>query len=247
MVIVIASLEPDTGKSTIAVHMAAWLHEQMRSVAFVDADSAQRGGSAWVRLACPGIPVHPITGPVDALDLIPQIEAEHCVVDAPSGDPVLNWSLMMVAEIVIVPCGAGRDDPSQLQKTVRALSRVRGVRQGNPSALLVMNQVRARDLSATETLFAVRELGLPVATTSLSLRMPYAKARSEGSVVWRMPGDASDAAEEMRSLFAEALNEGRDVSRPDHTSFDLEAGDLIPRLDDAHLSDHICEIGGVIR
>ena len=52
MNIVFANTKGGVGKSTLAVHLAVWLHDQGKKVALVDADK-QRSSSPWVTEAEP--------------------------------------------------------------------------------------------------------------------------------------------------------------------------------------------------
>ena len=53
MLIVVANTKGGVGKSTLAVHLAAWLHEQGHSVLLVDCD-VQHSSSEWAKEAVPG-------------------------------------------------------------------------------------------------------------------------------------------------------------------------------------------------
>ena len=54
MIIAIANSKGGVGKSTIAVHLAAWLSEQGYGVTLADCDT-QQSSSEWAREAAPDI------------------------------------------------------------------------------------------------------------------------------------------------------------------------------------------------
>jgi chromosome partitioning protein len=54
MILALANSKGGVGKSTLAVHLAVWLHEKGRQVAFVDSD-VQGSSSAWLQEAAPEI------------------------------------------------------------------------------------------------------------------------------------------------------------------------------------------------
>ena len=54
MIIAIANSKGGVGKSTLAVHLAAWLHEQGHQVTLADCDT-QHSSSEWIREAVPEI------------------------------------------------------------------------------------------------------------------------------------------------------------------------------------------------
>src|SRR5580700_7054815 len=53
-IILIANSKSGVGKSTLAVHLATWLHEQGQTVILADCD-AQRSSSDWIKEAMPEI------------------------------------------------------------------------------------------------------------------------------------------------------------------------------------------------
>ena len=53
-IIAVANSKGGVGKSTTAVHLAAWLYEQGHTVTLADCDT-QQSSSEWIREAMPGI------------------------------------------------------------------------------------------------------------------------------------------------------------------------------------------------
>ena len=64
MILALTNSKGGVGKSTLAVHLAAWWKEQGGDVALVDAD-AQGSSSVWLREAAPTIPVFRFQTPDD--------------------------------------------------------------------------------------------------------------------------------------------------------------------------------------
>src|ERR1700680_3936290 len=54
MIIVVANSKGGVGKSTLAVHLAAWLHEQGHTVTLADCDT-QHSSSDWATEAVPDV------------------------------------------------------------------------------------------------------------------------------------------------------------------------------------------------
>ena len=54
MIVTIANSKGGVGKSTLAVHLAAWLHEQGHRVVLADCDT-QHSSSDWMHEAVPEI------------------------------------------------------------------------------------------------------------------------------------------------------------------------------------------------
>src|SRR6202051_1979816 len=70
MIIVIANSKGGVGKSTLAVHLAAWLHEQGHRVTLADCDT-QHSSSEWVREAMPGVKAVRLANPDVILNELP--------------------------------------------------------------------------------------------------------------------------------------------------------------------------------
>jgi len=76
MIIALTNSKGAVGKSTLAVHLAAWWKEQGGDVALVDAD-AQGSSSVWLREAAPHIPVFRLQTPDDILERIPELRGTY--------------------------------------------------------------------------------------------------------------------------------------------------------------------------
>jgi chromosome partitioning protein len=72
MIIVIANSKGGVGKSTLAVHLAAWLHEQGHEVMLADCDS-QHSSSEWLHEAVPSIKTVRLSNTEQILDELPQL------------------------------------------------------------------------------------------------------------------------------------------------------------------------------
>src|SRR5207237_7912333 len=84
MIIVIANSKGGVGKSTLAVHLAAWLHEQGHSVTLADCDT-QHSSSEWVNEAVPSLKTVRLSDPDQILDRLPALrqQADFVVADGP--------------------------------------------------------------------------------------------------------------------------------------------------------------------
>lgn len=72
-IIAVANSKGGVGKSTTAVHLAAWLHEQGHSVTLADCDT-QQSSSEWIREAVPGINAVRLDNPDHILNELPLLE-----------------------------------------------------------------------------------------------------------------------------------------------------------------------------
>src|SRR5208283_5467308 len=95
------------GKSTLAVHLAAWLHEQGHRVTLADCDT-QHSSSDWLREAVPEINSVRLGSPDQILDELPQIgrEVDYVVADGPGSNTETSRTLLLIADLAIIPCKA---------------------------------------------------------------------------------------------------------------------------------------------
>src|SRR5882757_4559727 len=84
MIIVVANSKGGVGKTTIAVHLAAWLHEQGHRVTLADCDT-QHSSSDWLQEAVPEIKTARLGSPDQILDELPSIarDCDYVVADGP--------------------------------------------------------------------------------------------------------------------------------------------------------------------
>src|SRR5262245_27841607 len=82
MIIVVANSKGGVGKSTLAVHLAAWLHEQGHSVTLADCDT-QHSSSEWVGEAVPDVKTVRLADPNEILDRLPTLgqQTDYVVAD----------------------------------------------------------------------------------------------------------------------------------------------------------------------
>ena len=204
MIVALTNSKGGVGKSTIAVHLAAWLSEQGKRVALVDSD-VQGASSMWLHEACPEMKLFRLQTPDDVLDQMPAIQAEFedVVIDGPAGLSELTRTILFVAEFTILPCGPSVLDLRAANDAIRIVRQVQGIRKGPPRAVLVPNRIQIQYRLSQELLEAVKGLEIP-ATEGLRLRQAYADAVGQGTVVWRMQTQsARDATAEIQGLFNE--------------------------------------------
>ena len=75
MIIVVANSKGGVGKSTLAVHLAAWLHQQGHTVTLADCDT-QQSSSEWIREAAPGVKAVRLDNPDIILNELPTLGQE---------------------------------------------------------------------------------------------------------------------------------------------------------------------------
>ena len=203
MIVAMANSKGGVGKSTLAVHLAAWRHEHGTPVALVDAD-AQGSSSGWLHEAAPDIPVFRLQTPDDVLEKVPQLERDFAqvVVDGPAGLSEVTRAILLVADLALLPCGPSALDLRAANDAIRVLNQAQNIRRGPPLGILVPNKLQVQYRLSRELLETSKSLGL-LASTGLRLRQAYADAAGQGTVVWKLGKTGENAALEIRGLFDE--------------------------------------------
>ncbi len=206
MIIVIANSKGGVGKSTIAVHLAAWLHEQGHSVILADCDT-QHSSSDWIKEAVPELRTVTLRSTDEIMENLPQLkkEAEYVIADGPGSNTDISRTLLLCADLAIVPCKASMLEVRALSQATIALRHAQTVRKGKPNASIVLSMVGKNYRLTKDMKEAASALRLPMAKTALILRQIYADAPGQGAIVWHMGTRGRDAGKEVRAFFREVL------------------------------------------
>lgn len=219
MIIAIASNKGGVGKSTIAAHLAVWLHRRGRSTILCDCDR-QQSSSVWVHEVEPDLPTVVLTDSnaiVNRLPLLGQ-DAEFVVADGPGSDSDTSRLLLLRSDLAIVPAKASMLEARALASVTQLVREAQDIRHGPPAALIVLSMVGKNYRLTKDMLDAARALSIGVASTPLTLRQAYADAPGQGTVVWDMGTRAKDAATEIEQLFRELLPDVADRSTFNHAN-----------------------------
>ena len=210
MIIVIANSKGGVGKSTLAVHLAAWLHEQGHRVTLADCDT-QHSSSDWLREAMPEVKTVRLANPDQILDELPQIarEADYVVADGPGSNTETSRALLLRAQLALVPCKASMLEVRALKQATSVLRQAHEIRRGVPRAVIVLSMVGKTYRLTQDMKDAAHKLHLPLAKTALTLKQIYADAPGQGRVVWQLGARGREANREVQSLFRELLPEAR--------------------------------------
>lgn len=84
MIVVVANSKGGGGKSTLAVHLAAWLDKQGHRVTLADCDT-QQSSSQWIRKAAPQVKAVCFGSPDQIIDELPPLAqaTDFVVADGP--------------------------------------------------------------------------------------------------------------------------------------------------------------------
>ncbi len=208
MIIVVANSKGGVGKSTLAVHLAAWLHEQGHSVTLADCDT-QHSSSDWIKEAAPEVKTVRLADPNEILDRLPTLgqQTEYVVADGPGSNTETSRALLLRADLALVPCKASMLEVRALAQATNVLRQSQDIRGGQPSAMIILSMVGKTYRLTQDMKDAAAALELPLAKTALTLRQIYADAPGQAAVVWQLGARGSEAAAEVKALFREVLPE----------------------------------------
>ena len=206
MIIAIANSKGGVGKSTLAVHLAAWLHEQGHRVILADCDT-QQSSSQWIHEAVPEIKCVRLSNQNEIANELPLLgqEADYVIADGPGGDSDVSRMLFLRSDFAVVPCKASMLEARALVDATEVLRQAQDVRHGVPEAIIVLSMIRKNYRLTQDMKDAAAALKLPVASTAMTLRQDYADAPGQGVVVWHLGARAREAAAEVKQLFREIL------------------------------------------
>jgi chromosome partitioning protein len=204
MIIAVANSKGGVGKSTLAVHLAAWLSKQGHKVMLADCD-IQHSSSQWIREAAPDVEVKCLDTPDAIIDDLPKLAKnfDYIVADGPGSLVETSRALLLVADIAIVPCKASILEIRALEAATNVLRQAQMIRSGMPSGVIVLSMVGRNYRLTQDMLVTAADLELPIAKTAMVLRQIYADAPGQGAVVWNLGSRAKEAAQEIDQLFYE--------------------------------------------
>jgi chromosome partitioning protein len=208
MIIVIANSKGGVGKSTLAVHLAGWLHEQGHRVTLADCDS-QQSSKEWIREAVPEVKAVRLDNPDMILNELPLLNAatDFVVADGPGGQTETSRALLLRADLAIVPAKASMLEVRALAQATEVLRVSQDIRGGLPRAVVVLSMVGKTYRLTADMIDAAAALNMPLASQAMTLRQIYADAPGQGKVVWNMGSRAREAANEVNQIFCEILSQ----------------------------------------
>lgn len=221
MIIAVANSKGGVGKSTLAVHLAAWLDKQGHRVTLADCDT-QQSSSQWIREAAPQVKTLCMRDPDTIINELPLLaqETDYVVADGPGSLAETSRALLLVADQAIVPCKASMLEIRALDAATKVLRQAQKIRVGPPRATIVLSMVGKNYRLTQDMREAAALLKLPITPTFMTLRQIYADAPGQAAVVWHMGSRAREAAVEVdrlfRELFPEAAATPRQAARKRH-------------------------------
>jgi len=205
-VIAVAGQKGGAGKTTVAIALAAeWMRRDQR-VLLVDADP-QQTARTWAEVAGEQNKPCPTTVHMGANlwqpDQLPRLAAgfDVVIIDTPPRLGDVQRAALMVADVVLMPCGPSTHDTWALAASLELINQARTLRPDMKAAVLLTRKV-ASTVIGREAREVLTGTGLPVLTTELGYRTDYqeASAAGMGASTYRPSGPA---AAEVRSMVDE--------------------------------------------
>lgn len=205
------------GKTTIAVHLAVWLHEKGVKVAFVDADG-QGSASKWISRAQPEVKIFQCQDSGEIFETASQASSDYeaIVYDGPGYLGEATKTIMAIADGVLIPTGPSPLDTDSIVTTLGVIQEVQETRKEEgflPVVRLIPNKLKRRYRMSQQLLNEIDDSDVD-GSSGLSDLSAFADAADLGTVVWRLKTNAYKASKEMEKLFDEILN--------DESTFDSE-------------------------
>jgi chromosome partitioning protein len=211
MILAFLGQKGGTGKSTLAICVAAELEARGYTVLLVDADP-QQSVVTWHDVAKEGEHVVPtVVAMTESLHLphqVPRLAAayQHTVIDTPAKEGGAQRSAMMVADVGVLPCGPSGLDVWALEASIATLQEAIDYRPAL-KAVIVINKVRTGTTNARGAREALSEGGLPVLEAELGMRQAYQESVAAGLGV-RAYAPRDPASREIKALVTELLKLG---------------------------------------
>jgi chromosome partitioning protein len=202
MIIAAVSVKGGAGKSTLATNLACEYLRRGRRVLLVDADP-QGTSRVWSEVAIENNHAPPsvvaMGRDMHRPGQLDQIAASYdvTIIDCPGRDGAVVRAALMVADLVLIPCGASPADAWALQQSLEVVEEARTLRP-HMVARVVITRRRATAIgkNARGDLAAS---GVPLMPVELAERVAYQQAMGEGRGVTSMNAQP-DAAREIRDL-----------------------------------------------
>lgn len=209
MIISFNNLKGGCGKSTSSVHLCRYLLSKGHLVALVDSD-AQMTSSHWLERLEEGIPrpsIHRLTDPDEILDQLPMIRQnfEFVVVDGAGGLAEVQRATLLVADIVMIPLQASFLDVDASEEMIKAVRRVRTIRNGAPQAYTFLTRTVANTLLLKDSQDFLRTFeDVPSLKTVIPQRQVAADVMGQGKTLFE---DESRPAKELVKAYTNLFKE----------------------------------------
>ncbi len=134
-----------------------------------------------------------------------RISHDLIVGDGPAGLDDVSRTLLILADLAILPLTPSILDLRSVQQATDVLKFAQGINGGKPDGRIVLNKMKTRDSISKELSAAAQTLGVKVASTVIRDLQAYRDAAGQATSVARLGKKGKSAADEVDALFRELL------------------------------------------
>lgn len=201
MLLALAGLKGGSGKTTLAVALAAEARARGRRTLLLDLDP--RGDAHAWSLSATGLAPTTVRLPGTAAGQAERVHAlaighDLTVIDTPN-DPEVLALVSSVADFVLVPCRPSPMDAWAAVDTVKACLLARGLDDFHKQVAVVPNAVNPRTTIGAALPHDLRALDLPVLECGISHRVAHQESMAHGSTA-SLDAPAGAAARDIHEL-----------------------------------------------
>lgn len=137
MIIAFVNAKGGVGKTTLAVHLAAWLGLYDISVTLIDCDG-QRLSSFWMSTAKPDMDVYTVENGDEFSRKLPGISKKYdaVVIDAPGGLSEIAGAILHHADAALIPTGTSGLDMEGVHWTAATIKQIQEARNELPESIV---------------------------------------------------------------------------------------------------------------
>jgi chromosome partitioning protein len=139
--IYISNSKGGVGESTLAVHLATWLHEQGHRVTLAECDT-QQSSSEWILEAAPAVNAARLDTPDVILNELPHLnqDSDYVVADGPGSQTETSRAQLLRSDLAILTWKASMLEVRALAKATEVIRQAQDIRVGLPSAVIVLGR-----------------------------------------------------------------------------------------------------------
>ena len=214
MILAIAGSKGGTGKTTLSVHLAGWLHQHGWATVLVDCD-LQQLSSKWLERAMPEIPFERLHSPEEVVSRLQHLaeEFEVVVVDGPGDLSETTGAILAVADACLLPTAPSKLDIDGLSWTIQTIQEIQKTREDNKPDAIIVPVKASENFKATRYLYDMApRFGFGITPDALPYRQVYihvAGLQGPPRLLWQLgrSQQVRVAALEMDKLFRGAFPE----------------------------------------
>ena len=213
-IVAVVAIKGGVGKSTIAANAVHRLSTLGYRVILVDCDEpSNRSSTKWVSGALPDVRIEHYRDQHALWDELPTLreQADYIIVDSPGSSDFIR-QLLLLADLAVIPTGAGRLETDPLVEAVGLLRQAQQVRNGPPEGHVVLSKIgKGRKGNQRILTKQMRDLAnnlqMPLAETIVWQSELHPQAATDFTFVGEMGRKGRHLAADFETLFYELFPE----------------------------------------